>query len=139
MARTTRTPPSKTLTFRAAPRRKSLSVWTDASRQANILDWGQRAHGFGLDVDEREGVPEGEPSVQPERLRLEEEPEALWEQPIHAEEGERDEHEEEVDRPVAAGPREEIEVVCVYLKHVGQRKLLKKHRDVETSARNEKA
>ncbi len=138
MARTTKTPPSNTLAFRAAPRRKSLIEWNDPSRQVHILDWRQRAHGFGLDVDEREDVEEGQPFVQPERLLQEEEPEAFTEQPIPHDEDAPEE--EEVEQPVAAaGPRDEVDLVRVYLKHIGQRKLLKKHQEVEIGERIEKA
>ena len=138
MPRTTKTPPSNTLAFRAAPRRKSLIEWNDPSRQVHILDWRQRAHGFGLDVDEREDVEEGQPFVQPERLLQEEEPEAFTEQPIPHDEDAPEE--EEVEQPVAAaGPRDEVDLVRVYLKHIGQRKLLKKHQEVEIGERIEKA
>ena len=138
MATTTKTPPSNALAFRAAPRRKSLIEWNDPSRQAHILDWRQRAHGFGLDVDEREDVEEGQPFVQPERLLQEEEPEAFAEQPIPHDEDAL--HEEDVEPPVAAaGPRDEHDLVRVYLKHIGRRKLLKKHEEVEIGERIEKA
>jgi RNA polymerase primary sigma factor len=138
MARTTKTPQSNTLAFPAAPRRKSLIEWNDPSRQAHILDWRQRAHGFGLDVDEREDVEEGQPFVQPERLLQEEEPEAFTEQPIPHDEDAPDE--QDVEPPVAAaGPRDEIDLVRVYLKHIGKRKLLKKHQEVEIGERIEKA
>ncbi len=51
---------SHTLEFRKPRRRKSLIEWNDPSRQAHDLDWRQRAHDFGLNVDEREDT-EGEP------------------------------------------------------------------------------
>ena len=135
MDRTTKTP--KTLAFRAAPRRTSLIEWNDPSRQAHILDWRQRAHGFGLDVDEREDGEEGQPFVQPEHLLQEEEPEAFAEQPIPRDEDTLDG--EDVEQPAATGPRDEIDLVRVYLKHIGQRKLLKKHQEVEIGERIEKA
>ena len=120
---TTATPP---LAFRRA-KRKSLIEWNDPSRQAHILDWRQRAHDFGLDVDEREDA-EGQPFVLPEQLLEEDEPEAFAEQPIPRE-GEPDE--EDIDQPIgaAAGPREEIDLVRVYLQHIGKRKLLKAHEE----------
>ena len=42
---------AETLPFRAGRRRKSLIEWEDPSRQAHVLDWRQRAHDFGLEVD----------------------------------------------------------------------------------------
>ncbi|MET0214196.1 MAG: hypothetical protein ABW292_14395, partial [Vicinamibacterales bacterium] len=50
-------------------RRKSLIEWDDPSKPAHVLDWRQRAHGFGLEVDEREETDEERPFVvTPERL-----------------------------------------------------------------------
>ena len=124
------------LAFRAGARRKSLIEWDDPSRQAHILDWRQRAHGFGLDVEEPEDGEEGQPFVPAERLLEEHEPEAFADQPIP-----RDEDEvEDDDRPLtAAGPREELDLVRVYLQHIGKRKLLKAHQEQEIGARIEKA
>ena len=133
MAKKARTSPP--LAFRAAPRRKSLIEWNDPSRQVHILDWRQRAQGFGLDVDEREDAEEGQPFTPPERLLEEEEPEAFADQPIP-----RDEDDAEDDeQPLAAGPREEIDLVRVYLQHIGKRKLLKAHQEREIGERIEKA
>src|SRR5688572_650034 len=133
MAKKARTSPP--LAFRAAPRRKSLIEWNDPSRQVHILDWRQRAQGFGLDVDEREDAEEGQPFTPPERLLEEEEPEAFAAQPIP-----RDEDDAEDDeQPLAAGPREEIDLVRVYLQHIGKRKLLKAHQEREIGGRIEHA
>ena len=135
MAKKAKTTPP--LAFRAGARRKSLIEWNDPSRQAHILDWRQRAHGFGLDVDEREDTVEGHPFVPPERLLEEEEPEAFTDQPIpHDDEALE---EDDVEQPVAAGPREELDLVRVYLQHIGRRKLLKKHQEQEIGERIEKA
>ena len=134
MAKKAKTAPP--LAFRAGARRKSLIEWNDPSRQAHILDWRQRAHGFGLDVDEREDIDQGHPFVPPERLLEEEEPEAFREQPIPHDDEEIDEDE---DQPaLAAGPREELDLVRVYLQHIGKRKLLKKHQEQELGERIEK-
>ena len=127
----TRTP----LTFRAGARRKSLIEWNDPSRQVHILDWRQRAQGFGLEVDEREDAEEGQPFIPPERLLEEEEPEAFADQSIPS----GDDDVEEDDQPLAAGPREEIDLVRVYLQHIGKRKLLKAHQEREIGERIEKA
>ena len=130
-------PTTTPLAFRAGARRQSLIEWNDSSRQAHILDWRQRAHGFGLDVDEREGADEGRPFVPPERLLEEEEPEAFTEQPIPHDDEEL--AEDDAEQPVAAGPREEIDLVRVYLQHIGKRKLLKKHQEQEIGERIETA
>ena len=88
-----------------------------------MLDWRQRAHGFGLDVDEREDAEEGQPfAVTPGRLLHDEEPEAFADQPV-AEDGEPF-AEEEDDQPAAA-PAEDVDLVRLYLQHIGKRKLLK--------------
>jgi RNA polymerase primary sigma factor len=121
MAKKTTKKSASALTFRSGGRRKSLIEWNDPSRQAHILDWRQRAHGFGLDVDEREDHEEGQPFVPPERLLQEDEPEAFREQPIPNE----PEEEDDLDQPLAAGPREDIDLVRVYLQHIGKRRLLK--------------
>jgi RNA polymerase primary sigma factor len=123
------------LAFRAGARRKSLIEWDDPSRQAHILDWRQRAHGFGLDVEESEDGEQGQPFVPPERLLEEHEPEAFADQPIPRE----DDEVEDDDQPLAAGPREELDLVRVYLQHIGKRKLLKAHQEQEIGARIEKA
>jgi RNA polymerase primary sigma factor len=133
MAKKARTAPP--LAFRAGSRRKSLIEWNDPSRQAHILDWRQRAHGFGLDVDEREDPEEGQPFIPPERLLEQDEPEAFADQPIPRD----DDDVEDDDQPLAAGPREEIDLVRVYLQHIGKRKLLKAHQEREIGERIEKA
>jgi RNA polymerase primary sigma factor len=125
------------LAFRAGARRKSLIEWNDPSRQAHILDWRQRAHGFGLDVDEREDTVEGHPFVPPERLLEEDEPEAFADQPIPHDDEELEE--DDAEQPLVAGPREELDLVRVYLQHIGKRKLLKKHQEQEIGERIEKA
>ena len=134
MAKKAKTAPP--LAFRAGARRKSLIEWDDPSRQAHILDWRQRAHGFGLDVEEPEDAEEGQPFVPPERLLEEQEPEAFADQPIPRD----DDEVEDDDQPLAAaGPREEIDLVRVYLQHIGKRKLLKAHQEQEIGERIEKA
>jgi RNA polymerase primary sigma factor len=132
MAKKAKTAPP--LAFRAGAKRKSLIEWDDPSRQAHILDWRQRAQGFGLDVEEPEESDEGLPFVAPERLLEEQDPEAFTDQPIP-----RDDDEVEDDQPLAAGPREEFDLVRVYLQHIGKRKLLKAHQEREIGQRIEKA
>jgi RNA polymerase primary sigma factor len=134
MAKKAKTTP---LAFRAGARRKSLIEWNDPSRQAHILDWRQRAQGFGLNVDDRE--EEGQPFAAPERILEEDEPEAFADQRIPHDDAEAEEVEEDEEQPLAAGPREELDLVRVYLQHIGKRKLLKAHQEQEIGARIEKA
>jgi RNA polymerase primary sigma factor len=128
-----------TLAFKPGPKRKSLIEWNDPSRQAQILDWHHRARDFGLAVDEREDSDEGEHyEVAPRQLLEEEEPEAFADQPIRR----RDDFEEpeEEEQPLQAGvSREDVDLVRVYLQHIGKRKLLKAHQEVEIGERIEQA
>ena len=89
-----------------------------------MLDWRQRAQEFGLDVEPREDPDEEHPFAKPEALLQEDEPEAFAEQPIGVDL--EDEEEEDLDKPGEAGTsREDIDLVRVYLQHIGKRKLLK--------------
>ena len=113
------------LPFRAT-RRKSLIEWSDPSNQVHVLDWRRRAHEFGLDVDEREDREKGEPfQVEPERLLAEEEPEAFAAQPVPGGEDFEEEEEPEAEGAALPGSREDVDLVRVYLQHIGKRKLLK--------------
>jgi len=130
----------KTLTFKPGKRRASLIEWNDASRQAHVLDWHHRAHEFGLDVQEHEDA-DGAPSfdLDPKRLLEDEEPEAFTTQ--HVDEDAEFESDVEADeRPLAPGiGREDVDLVRVYLQHIGRRKLLKAHEEVAIGERIEKA
>jgi RNA polymerase primary sigma factor len=108
-----------------------------------VLDWRQRAHEFGIvPADETD-----ENVVLPARQLVEEDdPEAFDDQMMEAGEeplrpearGETDEEEEEaVPQPGAS--REDLDLVRVYLKHVGRRKLLKAKEEQEIGARIEQA
>jgi RNA polymerase primary sigma factor len=133
-----KTPRPKTLTFQAREKPASLIEWNDPSRQAHVLDWRQRAHDFGLEVDEREDTREGRPyGVEPDQLLHDEEPEAFAAQPVP--EDEFDEESEETEEATLAGTREDIDLVRLYLQHIGRRKLLKKHQEVEIGERIERA
>src|SRR5688572_18501489 len=101
-----------TLAFKPGRKRgrKSLIEWEDPSRQAHVLDWRQRAEGFGLDVEPREDHDEEHPFVKPEALLQDEEPEAFAEQPIGVDVIDVEE-EEEADEPGAPGTsREDIDL-----------------------------
>ena len=110
----------KTLEFAPTRRRKPLIDWSDPSKQAHVLDWRHRAQEFGLAVethDELEDAPQPfAPS--PEQILHDEEPEAFEDQTVEAEE------EEQLEASAPVG-REEVDLVRVYLQHIGKRKLLK--------------
>jgi RNA polymerase primary sigma factor len=134
------------LAFKSSAKNNSLIEW-NPSRQAQILDWHHRAKDYGLAVEEREGVEEGHPyEIEPRQLLEEEEPEAFSDQPIRRRDGfeelarEQDETEREDEQPLQAGvSREDVDLVRVYLQHIGKRKLLKAHQEVEIGERIENA
>jgi len=113
----------KTLEFAPTKRRNTALIdWNDPSRQAHVLDWRHRAQEFGLAVDTHEEVEDaGQPfAPSPEQILHEEEPEAFEDQPVSAEVEEDD----QLETGAPAG-REEVDLVRVYLQHIGKRKLLK--------------
>ena len=99
----------------------------------HVLDWRERAHEFGIVP-----VDESEPGVvltAPQLLIEEEEPEAFEAQHV-PETGQDDDIED--SEPLAAGvSREDIDIVRVYLKSVGRRKLLKAKEEQEIGRRIE--
>jgi RNA polymerase primary sigma factor len=130
----------KTLKFRHKGGSGSLIDWKDPANQTHILDWRRRTHEFGVGP-EGEGAPVAEDTpfaTHPERLLEEEEPEAFRPQQFL----EEDEFVEEVEKEhAAAAPmsHEDVDLVRVYLQHIGKRKLLKKHEEVTIGERIERA
>jgi RNA polymerase primary sigma factor len=112
----------KTLEFTPTGRRKALIDWNDPSKQAHVLDWRHRAQDFGLAVDTHDELEDaGQPfAPSAEEILHEEEPEAFEDQPVRAER----EDEESIEAGVPVG-REDVDLVRVYLQHIGKRKLLK--------------
>jgi RNA polymerase primary sigma factor len=136
-----KTTTSSALAFKPALRRKSLIEWNDPSHQAHVLDWRHRAHEFGLEVDERETEEPDVHDLRPEQM-LVDEPEAFAPQtiPDHDElDSETDETEDEAPLGGAAVGREDVDLVRLYLQHIGRRKLLKAHQEVEIGTRIEAA
>jgi RNA polymerase primary sigma factor len=129
-----KSPRPNTLAFKPGGRRKSLIEWNDSARQAQVLDWHHRAQEFGLDVQEHEDVDGDQPyELDPKRLIEEEDPEAFAPQHV-------DDEVEEDERPLAPGVgREDVDLVRVYLQHIGRRKLLKAHEEVAIGERIENA
>ena len=102
----------------------SLIDWREPARNAHVLDWRERAHEFGLvpiDESEEPGTSVEQP---PSRLLEEEEPEAFRRNPVGDDEydqaaGDADE-EESPDMS-----HEDLDLMRVYLRNVGTRRLLK--------------
>jgi RNA polymerase primary sigma factor len=107
----------------ASPHGKSLVDWREPERNARVLDWRERAHTFGLVPVERSG-PVEQVVEPPERLLSEEEPEAFDEQPVEDADREALGPDELEEAPQLRLPEEELDLVRVYLSHVGRRKLL---------------
>jgi RNA polymerase primary sigma factor len=122
MAKRAGRPPSSTMRSRVAG--ESLVDWHEPERNAHVLDWRERAHNFGLVPIDEHGEMGPMVVEPPERLLEEEEPEAFEEQPIDEaarEELEPDEIEQASETRL---PQEDVDLVRVYLKHIGRRKLL---------------
>jgi RNA polymerase primary sigma factor len=132
---------TSTLAFKPGARRRSLIEWSDPSRQAQILDWHHRAREFGLAVDDREESDERHLfNVEPMRLLEDEEPEAFAEQPVPGRGAMAEPEEEEAGRSLQSGvAHEDVDLVRVYLRHIGKRRLLKAHEEVVIGERIEKA
>ena len=129
---------------RGRPRKDadSLIDWTQPEGNAHVLDWRQRAHEFGLFQGEE---TDESPVLPPDRLLQEDDPEAYEPQALDAEyEGplrkdEPEEPEEEEEAVPAGTSREDLDLVRVYLKHVGRRKLLKAREEQDIGQRIEQA
>ncbi len=129
----------KTLKFRKGGS-PSLIDWKDPANQAHILDWRRRTHEFGIGP-EGDGAPLAEETpfaTQPERLLEEEEPEAFRQQ--FPDVDEFDVEQLDKDQPAASRmSHEDVDLVRVYLQHIGKRKLLKKQEEVAIGERIERA
>jgi len=101
-----------------------LVDWQQPERNAHILDWRERAHDFGLlPVDEQSAV-DSHVTESPDRLLRDDEPEAFEEQRV--DETEEEPTREDLEEPSDARvPHEELDLVRVYLRTIGRRKLLK--------------
>jgi len=120
---------------RGRPRKESSSSslidWREPENNAHVLDWRERAHEFGLmpavETDEPEHVV-----IPASRLIDEEETEAYEpRRPGYDQEAEEDELDgqrqpapDEEEKFAAGVSRDDLDLVRLYLKTVGQRKLL---------------
>jgi RNA polymerase primary sigma factor len=142
MAKKTHSSPVKRPRAKAADA-PSLIDWENPESNQHILDWRARAHDFGLIPVDQADTSEM-PLVQPtDQLLHEEEPEAFEEQPVEAHRaaqpfGEEEEEQTEVT-PDTAVVSEDIDLVRVYLRHIGKRKLLKAKDEQEIGLRIEQA
>jgi hypothetical protein len=100
-----------------------LVDWHAPERNAHVLDWHERAHDFGLvPIDDHEQIDH---VIEPaDRLMEEEEPEAYDDQPLDTAEEEALTPDEMDEEPDARLPGEELDLVRVYLNHIGRRRLL---------------
>jgi RNA polymerase sigma factor (sigma-70 family) len=121
------------------PRRRSLIDWQEPESNAHVLDWRERVREFGLvPTDETDRELETMPGP-PERLLQEEESEAFDDQLIEVAAGEEPDR-DEIDRPTDARlPGEELDLVRVYLKHAGERPLLKAREEQKIGLQMEEA
>src|SRR5215203_6291722 len=141
----TRTPRTRRPSPKAAAKDNSLIDWIEPERNVRVLDRRERAQQFGLvPVGPDEEAPPAA-STSPERLLLEEESEALSDQPVL--EKPDDEDEDEVDEePVApaeevfeagAVSHEDADLVRMYLSQLGKRPLLTFAQEQEIGLRME--
>jgi RNA polymerase primary sigma factor len=104
-----------------------------------VLDWRERAHSFGL-IPLDDHAPVDPPIVEPPDLLLaEEEPEAFDDQPLDEAERVTLGRDELEEAPESRLPQEELDLVRVYLKHIGRRKLLTAAQEREIGRRIEVA
>jgi RNA polymerase primary sigma factor len=109
----------------------SLVDWHQPEHNVHVLDWRHRAHEFGLVPIDRDEDEEGvdRPVEAPvTRLIEEEEPEAFDDQHIEEDENEESEPEAALASDEAPDGRllqEDVDLVRVYLRTIGRRKLLK--------------
>jgi RNA polymerase primary sigma factor len=117
----------------------SLIDWRKPEPNADVLDWRRRAHEFGLSAGDDPEDRAAHSTQPPDRLLREEDAEAFDDQSIADAEGE-DPNRDDGDRPVESGvAREELDLVRVYLSHVGKRRLLKAREEQELGRRIEDA
>ena len=124
----------------------SLIDWREPENNAHVLDWRERAHEFGLmpavDTEEPEHV------VLPANRLIDEEETEAYErrspgydlEDDDEEDLERPRQDEEEEEKFEAGvSREDLDLVRLYLKTVGQRKLLTAKQEQEIGRRIEEA
>jgi RNA polymerase primary sigma factor len=114
-----------------------LVDWREPERNAHVLDWRDRAHDFGLVPLDDNGSVEARLAEPPSRLIEEEEPEAFEEMRFDREAEEPIDDERVDELPAGRVPQEDVDLVRVYLNHIGKRKLLKAHEEQDIGRRIE--
>ena len=118
-----------------------LIDWNEPERNMHVLDWRHRAQEFGL--LQGDAGDDAEVVVPPDRLLEEEEPEAFRGRGlIDEDEAEADAEAAEADVELEPGrgpSSEDLDLVRVYLKHVGRRRLLKAQEEQTIGRRIEDA
>ena len=126
---------------RGRPRKgeESLIDWHEPENNARVLDWRRRANAFGLNAAGDEDDPaiplvdeDGDPRETAARLLRDEEPEAFDRQDVFARGGAIDDDDddvvvrrEELEEPLDAGvSNTDLDLVRLYLRHIGKTKLL---------------
>ncbi len=116
-----------------------LVDWREPERNAHVLDWRDRAHEFGLVPLEDTGLLEETVVEPPSRLIEEEEPEAFDEVRFDRDTEEPLDEDRVDEFPAGRVPQEDVDLVRVYLNHIGKRKLLKAHEEQDIGRRIETA
>jgi RNA polymerase primary sigma factor len=126
-----------------------LIEWDDLGRQEHVLDWHHRALEFGLDVADHEDVeePEAEPAADGPRRSGDSETDAHYHRRLTGgpaaaakREGDEDAEPNEPDDDASVpGGREDLDLVRIYLRHIGKRRLLKAHEETAIGERIEAA
>ncbi len=101
----------------------SLIDWREPARNAHVLDWRERAHEFGLVPIDEADEPGTSVEQPPGRLLEEEEPEAFRRDPVDDEEYDEASGDDSERSPEMS--HEDLDLMRVYLRHVGSRRLLK--------------
>jgi RNA polymerase primary sigma factor len=127
---TTRSPRQKSRRTQRPDPRASLIDWREPENNVRILDWRTRARDFGLnavdggDVEPPDIDADADPAETAERVLRAEEPEAFDVQLLE-DEGAVVRREEVEEEPLAAGVDDsDLDLVRVYLRHIGRTKLL---------------
>ena len=136
---------------KSAPENASLIDWEEPENNSHVLDWRERAHEFGL-MPAGEGEEPEIVVLPPERLIAEDDIEAIEgrtrgrvdeeEDAVAADEEDADPSkatDEDEGKFEAGVSREDIDLVRLYLKTVGQRKLLTGKQEQEIGQRIEDA
>ncbi len=128
--------PTDSVPVRRRPGRRTASLidWHEPERNAHVLNWRQRAQEHGLLPVEGEDVDLSVESP-PGRLLAEEDPEALGEGVER--EAENDEETDQSEDPLAepaAVSGEDVDLVRLYLRHIGRHRLLTASEEREIAA-----